>query len=328
MSFSGSAFASSISYNTDTWMSHLNNNTLLDQVIMPGSHDAGMSSTAHCTIGVSSSFVQTQLGDIMDQALSGVRYFDIRVDWDHNQLVTYHRSSGVGCNGESIHDVLYNAYMFVEHHPTEFIILKLSHTRNDSGHNPQDTDEAVVNKIKSLSYAKKFLYKADDTNLALMPIGDLRGKVIVVAKHNNDAHNKGTDDHYFQSLINPQAGIWGYQDKDQNPAGKTYANGLNVYDVYSDTSDLDQMKKDQLSKWNAFSEDSEHQNYLFLLSYTLTENVTHLDIKTLAERANKDLSAFLQGGIHQDGYQKPNVVYYDFTTKDQNKQIIDYNFNA
>jgi len=89
------------------WMSQIPDQTTLSNIIMPGSHDAGMSETGHCTGGpIIIPWVKTQDQSIASQLDSGSRYFDIRVDYDHNELVTYHRNDkGTGCNGQSFASV-------------------------------------------------------------------------------------------------------------------------------------------------------------------------------------------------------------------------------
>ncbi|MCL2610857.1 MAG: hypothetical protein FWE02_04170, partial [Defluviitaleaceae bacterium] len=76
-----------------SWLGLLPNELRLNQIMMPGSHDAGMSEIHHSTLpGVVDDYAKTQKLSIYKQLDCGARYFDIRIDDDHNKLVTYHRS--------------------------------------------------------------------------------------------------------------------------------------------------------------------------------------------------------------------------------------------
>lgn len=119
---------------TANWMKRVGNGLRLDQIMMPGSHDAGMSELHHCAppIGAGGS-TKTQGGSVGQQLVDGSRYFDIRVDYDYDTLVTYHRTDGWGCNGQDLKVVLDQAQAFVVAHPTETAILKFSHIRKYDG---------------------------------------------------------------------------------------------------------------------------------------------------------------------------------------------------
>ena len=105
---------------------------------MPGSHHAGMSVTRNCnlltqSLTLTDTAVQTQSLDITGQLEAGSRYFDIRPAFGRDSfgqyvLHTYHRVGGVGCDGETIQDVTDQVVaVFLELHPTETVILKISH---------------------------------------------------------------------------------------------------------------------------------------------------------------------------------------------------------
>ncbi|MEP7281326.1 MAG: hypothetical protein ABI696_05045 [Rubrivivax sp.] len=67
------------------WMSNIADNTLLNEIVMPGSHDAGVwASPATTNVRVTNTFmpvssIAAQLGDIREQAKAGSRWFDIRM---------------------------------------------------------------------------------------------------------------------------------------------------------------------------------------------------------------------------------------------------------
>ena len=318
---------------TRDWMGKINDNVALDQLMMPGSHDAGMSETHHCDLlsKIGTGYVKTQGGSVGDQLVNGSRYFDIRVDYDHDELVTYHRSGKFGCNGQDLKDVLDETVAFLKAHSTETAIIKISHIRNDRG--DRANIKAKINKLLTNSYSSAMYSNNNkNMNLAELALGDVRGKMIVVFD--------------YSQYIDPSTGRFRYKDgfdSDDNCITKTNAN-LTVYDKYSKTAFYGNMKKDQLKKWNKSA--ALGAGRLFLLSWTLTP-LTHVvpinpldpvvpinpldpvlppPIKILAKEANSKLPGVLYEQIVTSEAKKPNVVYIDFVDSPTAQSIIQYNF--
>ncbi len=309
------------------WMRGLNDSLRFSDIVIPGSHDAGMSRTDHCTLFVKSEWDKTQQLSIADQLKAGSRYFDIRLDYDHGSLVTYHRTDGVGCNGEKLDNILSGVASFLRKNPKEVIILKFSHTRNDwmsSGGN-DDIQRRAVNLL--LQKYSSILYKLNNknVNLATVTLGALRGKIVAVF------------DEEYSEQIAPAKGIFSYRDSYAQQDGqlKNITDGnLIVYDKYSDTTDYYDMKKDQLNKLLDFGTirsrgpspyaPASLRPYLFLLSWTLTGHAEKLDIRDLANEANSHLKSGLDA-IFRKGYPKPNIIYIDFMSEALASQIIQYN---
>jgi hypothetical protein len=104
----------------------------LNEIVMAGSHDAGI------TAGAAN--VQTQAQNILGQAISGSRVFDIRIKAvgtrKSKELKTYHGSakdpateSKKGAWGDSLTTILNDAVTFVRNpaFSNEFLILKFDH---------------------------------------------------------------------------------------------------------------------------------------------------------------------------------------------------------
>lgn len=305
-----------VSRSTNDWMGKLPSSfQYLNQIALPGSHDAGMSEVNHCTVGAAAWNTRTQNRNILNQALAGSRYFDIRVDYDHDELWTYHRTgAGVGCSGQRLNDVLNNAVSFLSANPTETLILKFSHTRSDSGHSQRDIVERVVNLLTS-SYTD-YLYKSDNNgvNLSRVDLDSMRGKIIAVFDYEYFAH------------INPQQGIFSYLDYD--PSYPTISANLKVYDRYSNSNNVQTMRSDQLSRLRNYG--GLGKDYLFLLSWTLTQQVDDIlrgrSIETLATVfANPALQGALDE-VRQQAYPRPNIVYVDFINPSLSSSIINLNY--
>jgi len=99
----------------------------LRTVSMPASHDAGMSSSNDCNMANQCN-TKTQTTAILGQLQAGVRYFDIRPTIYKNTLYTAHLddTTGFGCNGESMQNVLSDVVTFIGR-SGDLVILKFSH---------------------------------------------------------------------------------------------------------------------------------------------------------------------------------------------------------
>ena len=298
------------SIDTERWMGHLIDEKKLCEIMIPGSHDSGMSILKHCTMRkIIAGYTQTQRLSFLKQLQTGTRYFDIRIDYDHGELVTYHRNDGaLGCNGQSLISILEEMKSFLISHPTEFLILKFSHIRNyGKSHNPTNTKRIIENTIEAY---REFFFCSTSSNtiLADMTIGAFRGKAILAFDY---------DEH-----ISTSKGRFRYQNKQW-----TYRkDNLSVYDVYSNTYDYEKMKEDQINKWKNNSQF--RSGYLFLLSWTLTADPGKPSpgIDILSRTANKNICSVLKEGIVNKGLMMPNIVLMDFVSELTSKSIIHFNF--
>jgi hypothetical protein len=284
---------------TANWMKNIPDTTRLDGIMMPGSHDAGMSELNHCSVGANSQNTQTQSGSIGQQLLDGSRYFDVRVDYDHEELVTYHRTGPLGCNGQSLIQILDEAQDFLVAHAGETAILKFSHIRNSVGPD-QNATKSKINDLLNGYNAVIYTNPMTNINLAQLTLGDVRGKMIVVFD--------------YTEHINSSTGRFCYHD------GSSAEPNITVYDVYAEESDYEAMKANQLQKWKEFG--GMGKGYLFLLSWTLTYG----NIQEHAAEANAKLSDVLYDQIIKNGASKPNIVYIDFVDSTVTQSIIQYNF--
>lgn len=290
---------------TANWMKSIPSDRTINSLVIPATHDTGMYMTKHCTLFVFPEWTQTQALSIFDQLMVGTRYFDIRVDYDHNELVTYHRTDSSGCNGDSLKNILDAATQFLSLHPSEVIIIKFSHTRDDWGHNQSDITKKVINLLETTYHAYLYVSDFDKINLSSLQLAQTRGKIIAVF------------DKEYQSFINPHLGIFNYQDYN-------HSGNLTVYDQFSDTSDYKDMMDDQITKLKKYA--GLNQSYLFLLSWTLTGEIFALNLKELADQANSHLSDELYDLLIKQKLPKPNFVYIDFIDKKLALDILQYNF--
>ncbi|MEA2038889.1 MAG: hypothetical protein U9N82_03545 [Thermodesulfobacteriota bacterium] len=283
----------------------------LNQIILPGSHDSGMYEFRNCNIPsvIVNRLVKTQNLNFFEQLVSGSRYFDIRVDVMGHDLVTYHRTSGLGCAGAKIKDILDQTVSFLTFHPSEFVILKFSHFDHEGC-------KDVLNQ--ELDNYDKFLFKQWDEqpNLIKEPLYRLRGHFVALLQD-------------FGHRINPIKGRWRYADFFH--VDRYLPGSLTVYDQYSETPDYEKMKKDQLIKLGGSG--GLGKDFLHLFSWTLTPVIfappkkKHWEnLQWLAKEANSKLPGVLYD-IYRTCFPYPNVVYIDYVNILTNQHIIKYNFD-
>ena len=307
---------------TTAWMSCLDNNTKLNGIVMPGSHDAGMSQTNHCGGGAqfNCGIIQTQALDILQQLEAGSRYFDIRVDYDHRELVTYHRTGDAGCNGQPLVAVLDQSLEFIQSHPSETFILKFSHIRTNRN-NEQEIKDRIDQFLTDIKYRGYFFTQSkSDVNLAKIALGDCRGKIILVFDYPEHIGARTARFRYRDGNSHDSSGV---------ESGGYRGPNITVYDSYSNTTSLEKMMHDQLAKLDAYG--GLDKDCFFLLSWTLTPNTnTFFDgsVKKLAEEANPALEEVLIQRMSQPDKPKPNIVYIDYLNVKTAQSIIQCNFQT
>lgn len=153
-----------------TWMGGMDDSTLLKDITLVGSHDAG----AYRNGG---GLAICQQDDISTQLANGVRYFDIRLnaDMNKNDLIVYH---GIISQDLSFSkDVLPAFINFLKANPSEtvFVVLK-----NESGNN--QTEWASMVRKQIASYEDYLLRKISlNTTLA-----EARKKIIFISRSGMD----------------------------------------------------------------------------------------------------------------------------------------------
>lgn len=284
---------------SESWMKRIDSAKTLNQIVLPGSHNAGMGETRNCNPnGLGQALSRNHKYTVRGQLNHGARYLELRVDYDKDRLVTYHREGARGCSGQFIDSVLADVNSFLSAYPSETVILKFSHIRGDLS--KQVTTKRLLDEQIG-RFSKRF-QSASVTNLAHMKLQDVRGKAIMVFDYS---------EHY-----SPMSGRYRFMDG-------TRGGQLAVYDEYANTSTLSTMTRDQLKKWQAYA--GLGKNYLFLLSWTLTPGLTTPSILDMAKQANAALPSALDR-YSKEYRSKPNIVFIDGLDRAVTSSIIALNF--
>ena len=146
------------------WMKHLDDDISLRNINMPGSHDT----MALYSIGDLAG--QCQSLSLLDQLNLGVRFLDIRLKQDGENLKAVHSFVD---QKASFTNVLNTVESFIESHPSEFIIMSVK--EEVILKNKISFDECVKNYL-----SKPIYYLENDLPNKL---GDVRGKVVLLSRY-------------------------------------------------------------------------------------------------------------------------------------------------
>lgn len=298
----------------------------LKDIVIPGSHDAGMSvlfetgGSQKSTINECNTLTQTK--SIEKQIKEGIRMFDLRTGVLRDTIFLKHSSSDCmdmaigGGYGERLEPVLHAAKSFLTENPGEFLIFGFSHFC---------PKEMAVDKLASeiiRVLGKEHVYLRGNKGLQDITIGELSGKVLL-AFESDSFSNEGI---VFNSMINT-----------------TSSSALNFRRAYAATNKLDKLLSVQIAFFKSMDV-GVGNNDLIRLDWQLTQSpqeaamvcnafesdknspifdggllVANLltgakSILAHAKRANKVLPSKLDkwindGTIHQKN--KPNILYVD-----------------
>ena len=163
------------------WMSGIHDNRKLSDIIMPGSHDAGMSADQmpdHAPTSKSYKAGRTQNLDVQQQCNAGSRFFDIRLrDVDGISFAQHEATLGMRAIGESARHILMGVKNFLNANPSEIVLIRISKSSAGSlKHLELDLKRWLGRKMFKRDFA---------CNLLDVPIGLMRGHALVLIDRKN-----------------------------------------------------------------------------------------------------------------------------------------------
>lgn len=176
------------------WMSYINDDVLLKNLVIPGSHDTGTYDLNYVS--------QTQYKNMEEQLACGTRYFDLRYDIVDGELVMYHGFHGFLYEYKVMYDdnaltVFSQIKEFLQKNPSETLILDITNIFNEAKPLLFST---VCEYFKDMAIAND-TSKSDQEFVDNLKLGDCRGKCLIlwgsdadvylnekfIFKRNNDA---------------------------------------------------------------------------------------------------------------------------------------------
>jgi hypothetical protein len=265
-------------------------NKRLNEIVIPGSHDAGI-------YGKGKKNIVTQSLNIAQQAMVGVRWYDLRIATMKTstgafEQRSFHLTSPLvigkkkdhqnvdhfgGWGSDTLGKMLTQAKDFVKAYSTEFLILKFS-----KSYNLQGVVDACVEVLGEYQY--KRLSKA---NLNLMRVGDLAGKVITLFDEKDIAKLNLPigDDRYLG--IKKYRELYDSDTKTSKVYDKTF-DGLQYFGKYSNTPEVDvnTKKQNDILQAGAMGADRDAMGMMY---WTLTGTGKHLTVFRSIKSRDKGL---------------------------------------
>lgn len=179
------------------WMSFLPDDMPLNEMSIPGAHDA---SAAKVRWGLGK-FAQTQNRFFDDMLRDGVRYFDLRIYSEKNDLYMCHKS--VNCknrNGDDLklQSVIKDMENFLYVNPNETIILQIMCDRSGN-----DANRQTFNYFKKLADEGK-VYCGN----SFPTLGQARGKFVIFSRL--DLGKQTCQDNYKYTCGGTDKGYWAF----------------------------------------------------------------------------------------------------------------------
>lgn len=277
-----------------TWMKNINDETRLNEIIMPGSHDAG-------TYGMSW-LGATQHLTIEEQLNLGVRYFDLRVNKKGEEYVMFHSV----LNGTKFDPILDSIVKFINENPSETLLLDFQHFKNGS-------EEYVYNEVTK-KLGDKLVTHNDDNELHFidnLSLKETRGKCIVFF---------GDDSHFTK-----EKNVFSRNDDECTKKGQAldscyiseyHANDSRTFidsslDVYG-TKIKDKMK-------------SEGHKGIFVLQCQLTDKSLVFGPFHKERGHEENMSAHIENLAKTHYFDVVNVIMRDFIDENKTTSIINLN---
>lgn len=317
-------------YNPSRWMEDFlypdKSNYTLKDIVLPGSHDAGMSvltaSGGRQGYTINECNTLTQKYTIRQQLEKGFRMFDLRVGRYDTKIYTKHASSDCmdeaigGGFGESLSDVLKGLRSFMEQNTKETVILTFSHFCE------KEAPPIEVAKFIRDTLGASLLFQAAGRKLSQVPLKDLSGKVLVSFENYSDAYTstntieKGSDAFInFRREYAATNNISLLQKKQHLFFNEFKQTPLAENDLVRLDWQLTQSSEEAAMACNDFQTDeiSPLVNGMILLTNIIRK---HRSIRSLALVANASLYSSIDNWIGAkviSHINKPNILYTDMS---------------
>lgn len=268
-----------------SWMSNISDDTTLDMISMPGTHNSG---ALHSIADVSG---KCQDISIYNQLTIGARFLDIRVQSVANKLAVCHVYINEDLTFES---VLSDCRKFLQENRSETIIFSVKE-EEDSVSSTISFNDVLLNEIEEY---KEFFYLGD----SIPTLGLARGKMVLLSRYKNNTVG-----------ISARSGWRDSCTFDINSATK-----LHVQDYYSVTA-IDN-KKQEIESCLKYSSDyyTSHDDQILTLNFlsgTLSDDFPPSYSVHVAEEINPWALEVLPN------YRATGVAIFDFLDMDLAKAV-------
>jgi 1-phosphatidylinositol phosphodiesterase len=172
-----------------TWMASLDDNTKINEMYIPGTHDSG---ALYSFFGISG---KCQSYGIKDQLNMGVRFLDIRLQLRDDKLAVVHSFVDQKLTFES---VLEDIKTFMQENPSEYIIVSIKEDAD-----PENSTLKFASVVEN--YLRTYLPEDMLNTDSAVPetLGNARGKVSILSRYSGatigiPAYNGWQDSTWFE----------------------------------------------------------------------------------------------------------------------------------
>ena len=283
-------------YTNTNWMSLVKDNAKLNEIAIPGAHDAGTDGMLF--LG------ETQHKDIENQLQAGVRYFDLRVrKTKKNEYVIYHSFF----NGEKFDNIWKTLTDFITINSTETLILDFQHFDNGA----EEYVCSLLDQNESLLIKNDSPY-SDLEFVDSLTLGESRGKMLAL-------FGDGKEETYDRDYI------FGRNNDECTKTGMV----LDSYydDDYKKSSEY-LIKNVLPENYNRIEKKMTNEGFkgLFVLQGQLTDGKLIFGPYSREKTHDKNMSNYINN-IKDDSrrLKLTNIVMRDFLTDEKVSEIVNLN---
>lgn len=274
-----------------SWMSSINGDTLLTDLIIPGSHD----SATHDMMWMA----RTQDKTVYNQLLSGTRYLDLRVTKDVGRLVICH---GI-IKGMELSGVLDEIVSFLDAHAQEGLILDFQHFY-------EDTQNDVFAMI-STKLAGRIVINNSSTPMDFienLTLDDIRGKCLII----------------WGSEILPSGSENGVFIRDNDMTARQNSVLHSYYSRKYNTMPTNRYVGEVLDKYiDMFKQENKG---LFVLQGQLTDPLVIIGPRIQEAGHNDNMSKYVNALRDSENLAYINIIMRDFVGAKKNMEIVALNY--
>ena len=270
-----------------SWMSMIEDDALLTELVIPGSHDSG-------TKGMNL-VAETQDKTYLEQLERGFRYFDTRVMYTGGEFYMYHSVKGEMKYSQVLEDVK----AFLDENPTETVILDFQWTEGGN-------DKGIFDMLEE-KLSDKLINVEGESALEFvkaLTLGEARGKCLIFV-----GQNESNLDRPYQIA----------RDKDsEEREGSALRSYYNV--SYNRSSSQKYIEK-YIPEYIEMFKNS--KGGMFVLQGQLTYTLT--SIRDGEAKHDSNMNAYVKGLYESNDLQYINIIMRDFVNCEKASYILNLN---
>ena len=270
-----------------SWMSMIEDDTLLTELVIPGSHDSG-------TKGMNL-IAETQDKTYLEQLERGFRYFDTRVMYTGGEFYMYHSVKGEMKYSQVLEDVK----AFLDENPTETVILDFQWTEGGN-------DKGIFDMLEE-KLSDKLINVEGESALEFvkaLTLGEARGKCLIFV-----GQDESNLDRPYQIA----------RDKDsEEREGSALRSFYNV--SYNRSSSQKYIEK-YIPEYIEMFKNS--KGGMFVLQGQLTYMLT--SIRDGEAKHDPNMNAYVKGLYESNDLQYINIIMRDFVNCEKASYILNLN---